>query len=103
MIEPASPPRHHLRAWRKHRGLTQAALAQAMGFARSYVTKVERGDRRYDEVFMDRAAAALGCTAADLISHPPVEWAEALSIWAALSPNEQTRALAVVKAMFAPD
>jgi transcriptional regulator with XRE-family HTH domain len=93
-------PRHHLRAWRKHRGLTQAELAQAMGISRPYLTKVERGDRRYDQSILEAAASALGCTVDDLIARDPAESAELADIWNVMTPAQQTRALAVLRATF---
>jgi transcriptional regulator with XRE-family HTH domain len=53
------PPRQFIRHWRKHRGLTQEQLAERVGIARSYLTKIERGDRRYDQPFMEAAALAV--------------------------------------------
>ena len=59
---------HHLKAWRKYRGLTQEQLAERIGIARSYLTKIERGDRRYDQPFLEAAADALRCSVADLVT-----------------------------------
>ena len=39
------------REWRKYRDLTQERLADRIGITRSYLTKIERGDRRYDQPF----------------------------------------------------
>ena len=62
---------NHIRAWRIHRGMRQIDLAKAIGVSRSYVAQVELGNRRYDQLFLEPAALALGCTPADLIGHPP--------------------------------
>lgn len=93
-------PGHHLLAWRKHRGLTQAELAARIGIARSYLTKIEGGDRRYDQPFLERAAAALGCTVQDLLSRAPEEPEGIGQLWDSLTAIEQRRALAVLRAMF---
>jgi len=100
MTTPPPSPRHYIKAWRKHRGMTQADLATAIGIARSYLTKIERGDRRYDQPFLEAAAEALGCTAADLISRDPSEAAEIAALLASLSPVERVRAMAMLKAAF---
>ena len=63
--------RHHLRAWRKHRGLSQAQLAALVPFNRSYLSKIETGVRRYDQRLLEAVAAALGCTPGALIDHTP--------------------------------
>lgn len=95
-------PRHHIRAWRKHRGLTQVELAAAIGMDRSYLTKIERGDRRYDQPFLEAAARALDCTPGDMIGRDPTDSAELEAVWATLTPEERTRAIAVIRAMFSP-
>jgi transcriptional regulator with XRE-family HTH domain len=91
---------HYLLAWRKHRGMTQAELAARIGIARSYLTKIERGDRRYDQPFLEGAAEALGCTVQDLLSRDPAESEGIAELWASLTASEQRRALAVLRAMF---
>jgi transcriptional regulator with XRE-family HTH domain len=64
-------PRHFLKEWRLHAKLSQEAAAERMGFERSYVSKVERGKRRYDEPFLEAAAKVYRCTPADLIGRHP--------------------------------
>jgi transcriptional regulator with XRE-family HTH domain len=63
--------RHHLRAWRKHRGLSQAQLAALISVNRSYLSKVETGARRYDQRLLEAAAVALGCTLGALLDLAP--------------------------------
>jgi transcriptional regulator with XRE-family HTH domain len=90
---------HHLRAWRKYRELTQEQLAERIGIARSYLTKIERGDRRYDQPFLEAAADALRCSPADLITRDPTDSEALWSIWDGLTPPERIRAIAVLRAM----
>lgn len=92
-------PRHFLRQWRKHRGLTQEQLAERIGIARSYLTKIERGTRRYDQPFLEAAADALRCEPADLIMRDPTESETIWSIWEGLSPIERVQAIAVIRAI----
>lgn len=87
------------KAWRKYRGLTQEQLAERIGIARSYLTKIERGDRRYDQPFLEAAAYALRCSPGDLIMRDPTETEGIWSIWEGLTPPERIRAIAVLKAM----
>jgi transcriptional regulator with XRE-family HTH domain len=91
--------RQHFKAWRKHRGLTQEQLAERIGIARSYLTKIERGDRRYDQPFLEAAAEALRCTPADLIMRDPTDPEGLWSIYETLTAPERVRAVAVLKAM----
>ena len=92
-------PRHFVRQWRKHRGLTQEQLAERIGIARSYLTKIERGDRRYDQPFLEAAADALRCDPSDLIVRDPTATESIWSVWEQLTPPERIQALAVIKAI----
>jgi len=49
-----------LRATRKRTGITQVALAEKIGETQSYVSKVERGERRLDLVQLRVFCAAMG-------------------------------------------
>jgi transcriptional regulator with XRE-family HTH domain len=91
--------RQYFKEWRKHRGLTQEQLAERIGIARSYLTKIERGDRRYDQPFLEAAADALRCSPADLIMRDPTDPEGIWSVWDGLTPPERIRAVAVIKAM----
>ena len=48
------------RRWRDVRGLSKTALAEAMGYSRSYVSKVESGHERASREFAKAADIALG-------------------------------------------
>jgi transcriptional regulator with XRE-family HTH domain len=85
--------------WRKHRGLTQEQLAERIGIARSYLTKIERGDRRYDQPFLEAAAEALRCAPADLLMRDPTDPEGIWTVWERLTPPERIRVVAVIKAM----
>jgi transcriptional regulator with XRE-family HTH domain len=91
--------RQHFKAWRKYRGLTQEQLAERIGIARSYLTKIERGDRRYDQPFLEAAADALRCEPGDLIMRDPTEAEGIWSVWDTLTPPERVRAVAVLRAL----
>jgi DNA-binding XRE family transcriptional regulator len=54
--------------WRKKRGLTQQALAQAAGISQSYVAGMEKGDRKGDPAHWKRFAAALGVRMEDIVA-----------------------------------
>ena len=90
---------HYIREWRKHRGLTQEQLAKRIGIGRSYLTKIERGVRRYDQPFLEAAAEALCCEPGDIITRAPTDPEGIWSIWDQLKPLERVRAVAVLKAM----
>jgi transcriptional regulator with XRE-family HTH domain len=98
-VHMVEPPRHFLKQWRKHRGLTQEQLAERIGIARSYLTKIENGARRYDQPFLEHAAEALRCEPADLIMRDPTAAESIWSVWEQLSPAERVQAVAVIKAI----
>lgn len=90
---------HYIKEWRKYRGLTQEQLAERIGIARSYLTKIERGTRRYDQPFLEAAAEALRCEPADIIRLDPNDADGIWSIWDTLNPVERQQAVAVIRAI----
>lgn len=91
-------PRQFIRNWRKFRGLTQEQLAERMGVARSYISHVEKGKRRYDQMFLEAAAEALVCTPADLIMRDPLQPESIWSIWDQIEPVDRQKASKVLEA-----
>ena len=93
-------PRHYIREWRLHRGLTMADLAERMGASRAIVSRVERGEQRYNQDLLERAAAALGVTPVDLLVRDPALAAEDIyAVWAELEPEKREIALTVLRAL----
>ena len=66
-LEASSP----LAFWRKHRGLTQVALAETVGVSQAYLAQVESGKRTADIRIYQRLANRLGVTLDDVV--PPEE------------------------------
>lgn len=56
-----------LNFWRKHRNLTQAALAEVAGLSQPYLAQIETGKRVGDVVLYAKLAAALRLTIEDLV------------------------------------
>jgi len=92
-------PKHRIREWRKYRGLTQEQLAERIGIARSYLTKIERGSRRYDQPFLEAAAEALRCSPSNLIDVDPTAPDGLWSILETLTVPERVQAVAVLRAL----
>ena len=63
--------RTYLRQWREFRELSQEELADRMGTTGASVSRVESAQTPYTQDWLEAAAEALGCTAADLISRDP--------------------------------
>lgn len=93
---------HYIKEWRKDRGLTQLQLARAMSISRPYLTMIERGDRRYDQPFLEAAAAVLNCTPADLIGRPPGGSESIDKMLDAVNDEERHRIEAAIKALLPP-
>src|SRR5271167_3095617 len=89
----------YFREWRKHRGLTQEQLAERIGITRSYLTKIERGDRRYDQPFLEAAAEALRCDPGDLITRDASQPESIWTIWDQLEPHERVQATVIIRAL----
>ena len=53
--------------WRKHRGLTQAVLAEATGVSQAAIAGIERGRRAPSVALLRKTAAALGVDMDDLV------------------------------------
>lgn len=63
--------RTFFKEWREFRGLTQEQLAERMGTTKSAVSKVERGENRYNQSNLEAWSDALDCEPSDLISRSP--------------------------------
>ena len=62
---------NHVRMWRKHRKLTQEALADLAGLTPGAISRLETGKIKYTEQTLTVLARALDCGPADLISRGP--------------------------------
>lgn len=94
---------HYLKEWRKHRGLTQVQLAEAMEISRSYLTMIERGDRRYDQHFLEAAAKVLECTPGDLIARSPGAGQRIDELLASATEDDRLRIEAAIRALLSPN
>lgn len=90
--------KHHIRAWRKHRGLTLERLAERIGVTHGAIAQLERGEVNYTQPMLEALADALSCTPADLVGRPPdkdfgpsVRYERLLAILEGASPEEQRR------------
>ena len=90
--------RQFIKEWRKFRDLSQEQLADRMGVTRGYVSHVETGKRRYDQLFLEAAAEALNCTPADLIMRDPTQRGGIWSLWDQIAPEQRDQAAKVLEA-----
>jgi len=94
-------PQHYIREWRRHRGLTQAQLADAVGVDRSLLNKIERGRRSHARPELEAIAARLECAPHDLVRRDPSHGSEIETLYLSLSVDERVRAMDLLKIAFA--
>ncbi|MEP6967434.1 MAG: helix-turn-helix transcriptional regulator [Pseudomonadota bacterium] len=91
---------NHLRAWREHRGMTQARLAEAIGTNASVVSLLESGDRGLSPKWLRRLSVALGAPVGAFLDYGPDEGrADVLDAWAGVPESARPIALETMRTM----
>jgi transcriptional regulator with XRE-family HTH domain len=89
---------NHLRAWREHRGLTQAKLAEAVGTTGAVISLLESGERGLSDKWLRKLAPVLGCGTGHLLELDPDELDEdIMEIWSAIPEERRDQARVVLK------
>ena len=84
-------PPNYLRAWREHRGLTQAQLATLVDTEGSVISLLESGDRGLSDKWLRRLAPALETTPGLLLDFAPDDVDEAmLQLWGRIPEAKQS-------------
>ena len=94
---------HYVREWRKHRGLSQEALAERIEKTQGYVSKLERFEQDYNQGLLEALAYALMCDPADLIMRNPLQEEAIWSVWDKVPVTERPRALTILKTFINDD
>ena len=63
--------RHFLKEWRTAADQTQQEVADAIGYERSYYSRIETGKRGYDQEILERLAKHYNTAPSNLISQNP--------------------------------
>ncbi|WP_158235394.1 helix-turn-helix domain-containing protein [Caulobacter sp. FWC2] len=92
---------HFIREWRKHRGLSQVQLAERVQINQGNLSRIEKGTRKYDQEFLERAADALGCEPADLLKVDPKAQAseEIWDFYDKMSSTQKAQVVEIAKAL----
>lgn len=91
---------NHLKAWREHRGLTQAELADKVGTNSNMIGYLEAGERGLSAKWLRRLADALGITPGHLLDHDPRELpTDILEIWMSADPSVRRQIAEVAKTL----
>jgi transcriptional regulator with XRE-family HTH domain len=88
-----------LRAWREHRRMTQAELAQAVGTTAAVISLLESGDRKLSPKWLHRLAPPLNTSPGYLLDiHPDDVSQDIIDTWAAIPIEQRTVVRDVLKA-----
>ncbi|WP_165923539.1 helix-turn-helix transcriptional regulator [Bosea sp. BK604] len=96
----------YLREWRKHRGLTQQQIADALDTSIGLISEQESGKKRMNDDWVAGWSATLEVEPIDLLRHPPQDdpeasarvrrLADAMRIFQGLPDDRQARILGVL-------
>lgn len=88
-----------IKAWRKHRELTQDQLADAIGITTASLSRIENGKQPYNQRQVEQIATVLRCSTGDLLSRDPsAKSADIVEIWDRISADKRDQARAVLQA-----
>ncbi|WP_299327597.1 helix-turn-helix transcriptional regulator [Parasphingopyxis sp.] len=89
---------NYLRAWREHRGLSQAELGERIGTSHQVVGYLERGRTELSAKWLRKIAPALDTTPGMLLEHDPSDLdADIIDIWAHASLREKRQLTEIAK------
>lgn len=93
-----SKERNYLRAWREHRGLTQARLAEAVGTTGAVISLLESGERGLSDKWLRKLAPVLGTRPGHLLELDPANLDDDIQeIWTEIPEERRSQALEVLK------
>ena len=95
---PKDPEHNFLKAWREHRRMTQAALAEAINTNGAVISLLEAGERRLSDKWLRRIAPVLGTTPGHLLDHHPNDIStDFMDIWSEIPADKREQALDVLR------
>lgn len=104
MADPKRKPRRvFIREWRKYHNLTLQNVVDRLeamyGLKTTTATlsRTETGLQEYTQHLLEALADALQCEPADLIMRPPQAEQDIRLVWSQLSPENQRKALEIIK------
>lgn len=97
--QPAKPPGEQLRAWRKHRGMSQEALAARAGYTQGMISQWENAESTMDLDHVVELAAALDITERQFLQQTPTAEETIEDVYEDLSRDEQRRLMEIAKTL----
>ncbi len=96
---PRNPQKNYLKAWREHRRLTQAKLAEAIGTTGAVISLIEAGERRLSDKWANLIAPVLKTRAGFLFDTDPNDLdTDIMEIWVEIPEDRRAQAREVLKA-----
>src|SRR5258708_30922460 len=97
---PRNPERNFVKAWREHRRMTQAQLAEAIGTTGAVISLIEAGERRLSDKWAHRIAPVLKTRAGFLFDTDPNDLdTDILEIWVDIPEDRRDQAREVLQAV----
>lgn len=95
---------HHVKAWRRKRGLTQEQLAELAGLSTSSISQLEKGTQWFSKESLAALADALRVAEGDLISRDPDgALTEIQAIWDRLPVSVRPHAMKMLRSLLDDD
>jgi transcriptional regulator with XRE-family HTH domain len=85
--------------WRKHRGMTQEELADAVGSTPSSISQLESGKQGFTDSTLIALAGALNCNPGDLLMRNPLDQDAPWSLWDQVKKAPKERREIIVEAV----
>lgn len=89
--------RTFIREWRQYRGYTLEQLAEMIGTTHATLSRIERGQRPYNQVLLEILAEALLTDPASLLIRNPQEPTAIWTIWDQAQPGEREQIVDLAK------
>lgn len=98
--QPKNGGPNHLKAWREHRKMTQAQLAELVGTNANMIGYLESGERGLSAKWLRKLAPALNLTPGHLLDHNPNDLpTDILEIWMGADTSVRRQISEVAKAL----
>ncbi len=93
-----TPNANFLSAWRRHRGMTQEQLAEAIDTTPGVISLLESGQRKLSPKWLRKLAPVLNTTPGFILDIDPDEMpTDVLDVWSSIPEASRDQALAVLK------
>lgn len=93
-----TPNANFLAAWRRHRGMTQQQLADAVGTSGSVISELEAGKTKLSPKWLRRLAPVLNTTPGFILDiDPDAMPTDVLDVWSTIPEESRDQALAVLR------